>query len=113
MKNTRSQEGDNRTSYYGSIKVFRHVIVHMPKTLQTQDAMGGLGGKCAKHISEQVCFDLNHLSFVYFVTTNINEKKYIFALFLVEQLDKNNFRADEMRASNSRNPKMKTGTLNF
>ena len=69
----------------------------MPKTLQTQDVMGGLGGKCAKHISEQVCFDLNYLSFAYFVTTNINEKKYIFVLFLVEQLDKNSFRADKIQ----------------
>ena len=44
---------------------------------------------------------VSHSSFVNFVVSNINERKYIFVYFYMEKFDKNSFRAEEKGTSNS------------
>ena len=51
---------------------------------------------------------VSYLSSINFVSTNINEKKWIFLYFYRDKFDKNSFRADDKGTSNSRNPNMKT-----
>ena len=51
---------------------------------------------------------VSYLSYISFVSTNINEKKWIFLYFYRDKFDKNSFRADDKGTSNTKNPNMKT-----